>query len=278
MANVCVITGGGSGIGLETAKLMPKDKILVISGRTQSKLDQAVSELEALGFEAHGVVCDVSVRREVHELAVIASLKGTITNVINVAGVSPSMADPETIIRINALGTVYVNTEFRKYLKAGSVIVDVASSSAYALPDMPLIEGTYELAGEDDDRFVMRLLRVALGRNDYEKSGLAYSFSKDFVVWYAQKCAFEYGDAGIRVCSVSPGLIETGMGAAEKEASAEQGFTKKMIEQAAERRMGRPEELGFAIATIADERNGYLAGVDVLIDGGSTNGKNFRKV
>ncbi len=44
---------------------------------------------------------------------------------------------------------------------------------------------------------------------------------------------------------------------------------------AAEKRMGTPEELGFAIATVADERNGYLAGVDVLVDGGSTNGKNF---
>ncbi len=66
------------------------------------------------------------------------------------------------------------------------------------------------------------------------------------------------------------------MGNAEKEASAELGFTAKMIEQAAESRMGKPEGLGFAIATIADERNGYLAGVDVLVDGGSTNGKNFR--
>ena len=252
MADVCVITGGGSGIGLETAKCMPKDKILVISGRTQAKLDAAVAELEELGYEAYGVPCDVSVRRDVHELAVISSLKGTITNVIHVAGVSPSMADPETIIRINALGTVYVNTEFRKYLGRGSVIVDVASNSAYALPNMPLIKGTYELAETDEDKFVQRLLRGSVGRNDYEKSGLAYSFSKNFVVWYAQKCAFEYGPVGIRVCSVSPGLIETGMGAAEKEASSELGFTAKMIEQAAERRMGKPEELGFAIATIAE--------------------------
>lgn len=276
MANVCVITGGGSGIGLATAKCMPKDKILVISGRTQAKLDEAVAELEALGYEAYGVPCDVSVRRDVHELAVIASLKGTITNVIHVAGVSPSMAGPETIIRINALGTVYVNTEFRKYLQPGSVIVDIASNSAYALPSMPLIKGTYELAETDEDKFVERLLRGSVGRDDYEKSGLAYSFSKNFVVWYAQKCAFEYGPTGIRVCSVSPGLVATGMGNAEKEASAELGFTAKMIEQAAESRMGKPEELGFAIATIADERNGYLAGVDVLVDGGSTNGKSFR--
>ena len=276
MANVCVITGGGSGIGLETAKCMPKDKILVISGRTQAKLDGAVAELEALGYEAYGVPCDVSVRRDVHELAVISSLKGTITNVINVAGVSPSMAGPETILRINALGTVYVNTEFRKYLEPGGVIVDVASNSAYALPDMPLITGTYELADEDEEKFVKRLMRAAIGRSDYEKSGMIYSLSKNFVVWYAQKCAFEYGPAGIRVCSVSPGLIETGMGTAEKEASSEIGFTAKMIDQAAERRMGKPAELGFAIATIADERNGYLAGVDVLVDGGSTNGANFR--
>jgi NAD(P)-dependent dehydrogenase (short-subunit alcohol dehydrogenase family) len=276
MADVCVITGGGSGIGLETAKCMPKDKILVISGRTQAKLDAAVAGLEGLGFEAYGVPCDVSVRRDVHELAVVASLKGTITNVIHVAGVSPSMCGPEQIIRINALGTVYVNTEFRKYLGRGGVIVDVASNSAYALPNMPLIEGTYELAEKDEDKFVKRLLRGSVGRNDYEKSGLAYSLSKNFVVWYAQKCAFEYGPAGIRVCSVSPGLIETGMGTAEKEASAEIGFTAKMIEQTAETRMGKPEELGFAIATIADQRNGYLAGVDVLIDGGGTNGANFR--
>ena len=44
---------------------------------------------------------------------------------------------------------------------------------------------------------------------------------------------------------------------------------------AAEKRMGTPEELGFAIATVANERNGYLAGVDVLVDGGNTNGRNF---
>ena len=49
-----------------------------------------------------------------------------------------------------------------------------------------------------------------------------------------------------------------------------------LLETAAENRMGTPEELGFAIASVADERNGYLAGVDVLVDGGSTIGRNYR--
>ena len=43
------------------------------------------------------------------------------------------------------------------------------------------------------------------------------------------------------------------------------------------RQVGKPEELGFAIATVADERNGYLAAVDILCDGGSVSGKEFKK-
>lgn len=41
--------------------------------------------------------------------------------------------------------------------------------------------------------------------------------------------------------------------------------------------MGLSDKLGFALATLADERNGYLAGVDILADGGCTNGKKFKK-
>jgi short-subunit dehydrogenase len=62
MANVCVITGGGSGMGLAAAKFMPKDKIIVISGRTLSKLEVAVKELEALGYTAYAKACDTSKR------------------------------------------------------------------------------------------------------------------------------------------------------------------------------------------------------------------------
>ena len=50
-----------------------------------------------------------------------------------------------------------------------------------------------------------------------------------------------------------------------------------MIERTCEHRMGRPEELGFALAVIADERNGYLSGIDVLIDGGASTGKKADK-
>ena len=73
MKTVCVITGGGSGMGLAAAKYMPKDKIIVVTGRTLSKLENAVKELEALGYEAYAKTCDTSVREQVRALAEYAA-------------------------------------------------------------------------------------------------------------------------------------------------------------------------------------------------------------
>ena len=274
MANVCVITGGGSGMGLEAAKCMPKDKIIVLSGRTVQKLEGAVAELKALGFEAYAKACDTSKRESVKELVAFATSLGEVKNVINSAGVSPAMkGTQETILRINALGTVYINQEFSKVMNPGSVIVDVSSNSAYILPSFIIPKKIYPLAETDEETFLKKLVKKSnMPKDEYQKKGFAYSLSKNFVVWYAKKCAFEYGLKGIRVVSLSPGLIATDMGNLEKEDGG------MLIPFSAEERMGKPEELGFALAMVADERNGYLAGVDVLCDGGSTNGmKEFKK-
>ncbi len=273
MANVCVITGGGSGMGLAAAKFMPKDKIIILSGRTLKKLEGAINELAELGYKAYAKTCDTSDRESVKELVKFACEKGEVKNVINSAGLSPAMSEGETILKVNALGTVYINQEFSKVMKPGSVIVDVSSNSAYVLPSFLINKKIYALAETDEKKFVEKLLKKSnLAKGDYQRAGFAYSLSKNFVVWYAQKCAFEYGLKGIRVCSLSPGLIATDMGNLE----AKEGGM--LIPMSAEERMGKPEELGFALATVADERNGYLAGVDVLVDGGSTNGmKEFKK-
>lgn len=274
MANVCVITGGGSGMGLEAAKYMPKDKIIVISGRTLSKLENAITELKELGYEAYAKTCDTSNRDSVKELVEFCLSLGEIKNVINSAGVSPAMkGTQEGILRINALGTVYINQEFSKVMNPGSVIVDVSSNSAYVLPSLIIPKKAYALAETDEAKFLKILVkRSNLAKGEYQRKGFAYSLSKNFVVWYAKKCAFEYGKKGIRVVSLSPGLIATDMGNLEKEDGG------MLIPFSCEERMGKPCELGFALATVADERNGYLAGVDVLCDGGSTNGmKEFKK-
>ncbi len=179
-------------MGLETAKFM-KGKTVILSGRTVSKLDHAVKELESLGIRAIAQPCDTSDRASVKGLAEFAASQGEITTVINCAGMSPTMAGGEKLIRVNALGTVYVNQEFSKLMKKG-VIVDISSNSAYSLPNMIIPKKAYELAETDEEAFVKKLLKRAnIAKGDYNKAGFAYALSKNFVVWYAQKSAFELG-------------------------------------------------------------------------------------
>lgn len=268
MKKTAVITGGGSGMGLSAAEQFPKDKVIIIAGRTQSRLDKGVAHLRQKGFEAYGMRCDTSDRSSVRRLAEFACTKGVVTNVINAAGVSPAMADPDKLIRINALGTVHVNREFAMVMDKGSVIEDVSSNSAYEIPDFLMSRKMVRLADEDEEMFERKLVRFSsLVHDDYRRRGFAYALSKLFVCKYAQECAFRYGSRGIRVISVSPGLVSTDMGNLEKEEG------KQMIACAAGHRMGKPEELGYALAVLADERNGYLNGVDVLCDGGSVAGQ-----
>lgn len=106
MRKVCVITGGGSGMGLAAAKFMTKDHTIVVSGRTESKLTKAVDELKEAGYEAYANSCDTSNRDSVKALAEYAAGLGEIINVIHTAGVSPAMnVTPEDLLRINAMGT-----------------------------------------------------------------------------------------------------------------------------------------------------------------------------
>lgn len=272
MADVCVITGGGSGIGLAAAGYMPQSKVLLLVGRTESKLQAALELLRPMGFTVHYRVCDIADRTQVQALAQYASSLGTVRQVIHAAGMSPSMTLGDKLLQVNALGTVYVNTCLADVMAEGGVIVDVASSAAYSLPAVlaKVLRKYYPLAEADPAQFVRRMMHYAkMGTTEYEKAGFAYAISKSFVVWYAQKCAFDYAARGIRVCSLSPGLVNTDMGRLE-EANA-----RHMVVRSASQRMGTAAEVGFALATAVDERNGYLAGVDILCDGGATNGKYF---
>ena len=113
--------------------------------------EKSVKELEELGYEAYAKTCDTSNRQQVRELAEYAASLGEIKNVINSAGLSPAMAKPEQLIRVNALGTVYVNEEFSKLMKAGSVIVDVSSNSAYILPSIVVNKKVFALADKDEE-------------------------------------------------------------------------------------------------------------------------------
>ena len=249
------------------AEALPREGTVIITGRTLAKLQRTADQLNDKGHHVVPLTCDVSNRSEVRALAEKAAQLGRVAKIIHAAGISGSMANPETIVRINALGTVYVNQEFYKVMDGG-VIVDIASNSGYMLPGVMIPRHAYPLALTDENAFVKRLVsRASIMRNKDVDPQMAYMISKNFARWYAAGCAFKYmRRRGIRVLSVSPGYVETPMTEKEKGKA-----TDILLSYSGPARGAKPEELAFLIVSLADERCGYLMGTDVLCDAGCIN-------
>lgn len=262
MKEVCVITGGGSGMGLAAAREVGRQSAVVISGRNEQKLQAALQQLRDSGIDAHAVAGDVADRQSVEYLARAASEIGKITSVIHAAGISPNMGEAEHILRINALGTLHINAVFLDYLQPGGCMVNVASVGGYMVPSLLLPTRAYKLGQVSPERF----LQKALGRTRFLpskfRSGLAYGISKHFVIWLTRDQVNTYAAKGLRILSVSPGAFETDMGEIEKEGA------DSLLEGCAIKRYGKPEEIGRLLAYCIDRELGYLTGVDIPCDGG----------
>ncbi|MDF2566501.1 MAG: short-chain dehydrogenase/reductase [Massilibacillus sp.] len=261
MKPVCVITGGGSGIGLATAKILGQAHYIVISGRNAPKLDQAIAELKSDGVDAEAFVCDVADRSSVEQMAAHAKSLGRIAAVINAAGMSPHMGEAKKIMEANALGTINVNKAFYEVMEEGSCVVAISSMSAHVTPKIIMPVGCYKYSRSDKEIFIKKMMaRVNLFPQKL-RSDLAYCISKHFVIWYAKTDAAKMGEKGIRIVSVSPGSIATPMSELETDSA-------RSIKYCAIKRFGRAEELANLIAFCISEKASYITGIDILCDGG----------
>src|SRR5262245_11448706 len=130
MRDVTVITGGAGGLGLATAKIVGRDRFVVLSDVGQDRLAAAVAELERLGVPCKAVACDITDRESVVELVETATEFGSVTSVVHTAGVSPGIGDAELIVRVDAIGTINVVESFYPLAREGFACVNVASVAA----------------------------------------------------------------------------------------------------------------------------------------------------
>lgn len=260
-APLCVITGGGSGIGKATARAMADHRV-VLAGRTQGKLRATAAALRAEGLDVLIAICDVADATAVDALALLAAELGPVTTVVHAAGMSPHMGDAEELLRVNAVGTAHTHQAFAPVLQPGGCLIDVSSVAAHLVPSVVLPRRLYPLATTAPDQFIRRITRILALLPPAHRAGLAYAISKDYVIWLARTDAARFGKLGLRVVSVSPGYVDTPMGAAEAHA------TDAYLSGAPIPRLGHPEELAALIAFCASPQAGYLTGTDILCDGG----------
>ncbi|GAA1466599.1 SDR family oxidoreductase [Microbacterium thalassium] len=266
MTPTVLITGGAGGMGLATARIMGHDHAVVLTDIAQAGLDAAAADLAASGIPVQTITADITDRASVDAAVAVAQSAGPLRAVVHTAGVSPQMGDPAFIVRVNALGTINVTEAALAAATDGFALVNVASVAAHLVPGLLVPTRSFATALRDPERLVTVLTRRA-GLFRGQRAGIAYSFSKAFVVWYTRRMAEAFGAKGARIVSVSPGTFDTTMGRLEEKSGS-----GNLLRVAALRRYGKPEEVAELLAFLASDKAGYITGTDVLIDGGTKAG------
>ena len=132
MSEVIVVIGPGA-IGQAIARRVSAGKQVLLAGLRQENASAAAEVLSNAGFDVSTATVDVSSRESVHALVQTATALGEITGIIHAAGVSPSQASPEMIIRVDLYGTALVLEEFGNVIAPGGAGIVIASQSGHVL-------------------------------------------------------------------------------------------------------------------------------------------------
>ena len=262
--DVMILTGAGQ-IGMAIARRMGYGKKIVIGDKKPENAQAIAKIMTEAGFDAEAMEMDLSSRESIKNLIAKAQEYGDITMLVNAAGVSPSQAPIEAILKVDLYGTAVLLEEDGKVIKEGGVGVTISSQSGHRMPALTPEEDE-QLAGTPTEE----LLNLEILQPENIKDTLhAYQMAKRCNEKRVMAESVKWGEKGARVNSISPGIIVTPL--AIDEFNGPRGdFYKNMFAKCPAGRPGTADEVANVAELLMSDKGAFITGSDFLIDGGAT--------
>jgi NAD(P)-dependent dehydrogenase (short-subunit alcohol dehydrogenase family) len=264
MSQVIVVIGAGS-IGQAIARRIGTGQHVLLADLRPQAADAAAKVMSDAGFDVSTAVVDISSRKSVDALISNAIDRGNVHGMIHAAGVSPSQAPPEVILRVDLYGTALLLEEFGKVMASGGSGVVIASQSGHRLHALTAQEDRLLATTPVEELMALAMLQPHVVTD----SLTAYQIAKRGNSLRVKAEAVRWGERGARVNTISPGIVITPLANDELSGARGEGY-RRMINLCPVGRAGTPDEVGALGALLMGPDGGFITGSDFLMDGGVT--------
>lgn len=264
MKEVMLWTGAGQ-IGMAIARRIGYGKKIIVGDKNTENAETIAKIMNNAGFDVTPVETDLASRESILNLISEGQKYGEISALINAAGVSPSQAPVEAILKVDLYGTAVLLEEVGKAIKPGGVGVTISSQSGHRMP---------ALSPEVDEQLATTPTEQLLALDVLQPENItdtlhAYQMAKRCNEKRVMAESVKWGKKGARINSISPGIIVTPF--AIDEFNGPRGdFYKNMFAKCPAGRPGTADEVANVAELLMSEKGAFITGADFLIDGGAT--------
>ena len=208
---------------------------------------------------------DLSSRTSILQMIETARQYGEISMLVNAAGVSPSQASIETILKVDLYGTAVLLEEVGKVIRKGGVGVTISSQSGWRMSALTLEED--ELLATTPAEVLLALPMLQVGQ--IKDTLHAYQLAKRCNEKRSMAESVKWGERGARINAIAPGIIVTPL--AIDEFNGPRGdFYKNTFAKCPAGRPGTADEVANVAELLMSEKGAFITGSTFLIDGGAT--------
>lgn len=264
MKNVMIVTGAGQ-IGMAIARRLGHGMKIIMGDKKIENAQAIAKTMNDAGFDVTPFAMDLSSRESILSMIAEAKKYGEIAMLVNAAGVSPSQAPIEAILKVDLYGTAVLLEEVGKVIKHGGVGVTISSQSGWRMP---------ALSAEEDELLATtpteELLNLPMLQPENIHDTLhAYQMAKRCNEKRVMAQAVEWGKRGARLNDIAPGIIVTPL--AIDEFNGPRGdFYKNMFAKCPAGRPGTADEVANVAELLMSDKGAFISGSTFLIDGGAT--------